>query len=95
MTAKIYRVRRALIQAIYEYTGAQDLETLLCSPCVLAEAPSADLAASAWQDLIDSGLLQPLPGYNGQVARLAASFRAEIANNAGAVPYRPVLYGPR
>ena len=95
MTAKIYRIRRALIQALFSYTGAQDLDTLLCSPCVLAEAPSADLASTAWQDLIDAGILQPLPGYAGQVARLVPSFRAEMENNSGAVPYRPVLYGPR
>lgn len=95
MNSKIYRIRRVLIRAIYDYTGAQDLDTVLCSPCVLAEAPSADLANGAWMDLIDAGILIPLPGYGKTVARLDPAFRTEMENHDGAIPYRPVLYGPR
>ena len=32
MNTKIFRIRRALLMALYEYSGAQDLQTLLCSP---------------------------------------------------------------
>ena len=43
MNMKIFRIRRALLLALYEYSGAQDLQTLLCSPKVLLVPSRADV----------------------------------------------------
>jgi hypothetical protein len=94
MNMKIFRVRRALLMALYEYSGAQDLQTLLCSPKVLLESPSAELATDAWTSLVEAGLILPVAGYD-QVGRLAPAYRGEIDNLSGALPYRAVTHGPR
>lgn len=94
MNMKIFRIRRALLMALYEYSGAQDLQTLLCSPKVLLESPSPELAADAWNSLVESGLVLPVAGYD-QVGRLAPAYRAEIDNMNGALPYRAITHGPR
>lgn len=94
MNTKIYRIRRALLMALYEYSGAQDLQTLLCSPKVLLESPSPELAADAWNSLVESGLVLPVAGYD-QVGRLAPAYRTEIDNMNGALPYRAITHGPR
>lgn len=94
MNLKIFRIRRALLMALYEYSGAQDLQTLLCSPKVLLESPSPELAADAWNSLVEAGLILPVAGYE-QVGRLASAYRGEIDNLNGALPYRAITHGPR
>ena len=94
MNTKIFRIRRALLMALYEYSGAQDLQTLLCSPKVLLESPSPEMAADAWNSLVESGLILPVAG-SDQVGRLATDYRTEMDNLHGALPYRAVTHGPR
>lgn len=93
MTDKPYRIRRALVTALYDYSGAQDLATLLCAPAAALEAPAPDEAHAAWQALIDAGIVLTLAGYDNQVGKLASHIRAKMEAQQGALPRIVELWG--
>ncbi|MBR2435541.1 MAG: hypothetical protein IKB22_08730 [Lentisphaeria bacterium] len=94
-SSKQFRIRRAIIRTIYDYTCGQDLETVLCSPELLLENPAPEAAWAEWMTLIETGLLVPIPGYESRVCKLAVSLRRDMDAADGALPPHPVLFGPR
>lgn len=90
---KQFRIRRALVRTLYDYRCGQDLQTVLCSPEILLENPSAEAAFSEWSVLIESGLLIPLPGYGHSVCTLSPEIRRDMDARHGALPPHPVLFG--
>lgn len=92
---KQFRIRRAIVRTIYDYTCGQDLETVLCSPELMLENPSAEAAMAEWITLIDAGFLVPLPGYDRKVCKLAVSVRRGMDAAGGILPRHPVLFGHR
>lgn len=64
---RMYRLRRALLAALYEYDSYQDLDTVLCNPAVICVNPSPEEARTEWKNLREWGLTDALAGYGGSV----------------------------
>lgn len=92
-STKQFRIRRAMVQTLYSYTGGQALDSILCAPELMLENPSPEMALHEWRELIDSGILIPVPGYDGIVCKLDPVIRREIEGRKGMLPAHPVLFG--
>ena len=75
---RIYRLRRAILMALFEYESYQDLDTIMNNLHLLAVNPAPAEVRAEWDLLIGYGFLQPLPGYNNAVCRLNPSERVTI-----------------
>lgn len=91
---KCYRIRRGIVTALYDYLAPQDLDTVACAPEILLENLTPDMLCSEWDNLITSGIIEPLAGYPG-VAKLAPGIRSAIRQNHGKLPQIEALYGSR
>ena len=91
---KQFRIRRAIVRAVYDYSCGQDFAAVLCSPGLLLENPQTEAAFAEWQTLIDAGILIPLPGYGGTVCKLDPFVRRQMDARSGVPPAHPVLFGP-
>ena len=90
-----FRIRRAIVRALFNYAGAQDLDTVAAHPAVTIENPPVELLRQEWDVLAAAGIIQLLPGYAGGVAKLSPGIRQKMEqNHAGNPPPLPVLYGP-
>lgn len=91
--SRIFRLRRAILEALYEYESYQDLDTVLCNPVLITLNPSPEAARIEWQNLIDYHMIVPLAGYAGAVCRLSADIR-KIFEETRNAPRDPRLWGP-
>ena len=90
-----FRIRRAIVRALFNYAGAQDLDTVAAHPAVMIENPPVELLRQEWDVLAAAGIFTPLPGYAGGVAKLAPGIRLQMEqNHGGNPPPMPILYGP-
>ena len=89
---RMYRLRRALLAALYEYDSYQDLDTVLCNPAVICVNPSPEEARTEWKNLREWGLTDALAGYGGSVCRLSAFVRKAM-EETGNPPRDERLWG--
>lgn len=89
----IFRLRRAILEALFEYESFQDLDTVLCNPALITLNPSPEEARVEWKNLIDYRMIVPLAGYAGAVCRLSADVR-KIFEETRNAPRDPRLWGP-
>lgn len=92
MSAKIYRIRRAIVKALYDYHAPQDLDTVSCHPAVMAENLSPDMLRVEWDNLAAIGVIETLPGYRGKVAKLVPRVRQSM-ELTGMPPQIEALWG--
>lgn len=90
---KPYRIRRAIVRALYDYSGAQDLDTVCAHPQLNMENTPVELVRLEWNILQQGGIIVALPGYQGAVAKLAPAIRSQMAEHAGNLPHIELLYG--
>ena len=88
---RIYRLRRAILTALCDYSGYQDLDTLLHHPVLVREDAGADEVLAEWDLLKEWDYLDPLPGYSGRVCRLSEPVRHRL--ESGGMPRDPRLWG--
>lgn len=93
LTNKSYRLRRAIVVALYEYSGAQDLDTVMCHINLLVENATVDMIRVEWENLMTLGLIEAIPGYNRAVAKLSAGTRLKMQQNNGQPPLIEALFG--
>lgn len=93
MNKKDYRIRRGIVRALFDYAGAQDLETIACHMAVMVENPTPQELREAWDALVSAGVIVPLPGYDA-VAILPTGIREQMKQSNGIPPQIAVLYGP-
>ena len=91
-TNRIFRLRRAILTALFEYESYQDLDTVLCNPALINVNPSPEEARVEWNSLIEYQMIDPLPGYKGAVCRLSASVRKTYEDTKNP-PRDPRLWG--
>ena len=91
---KQFRIRRAIVRAVYDYSCGQDFAAVLCAPGLLLENPQTEAAFAEWRTLIDAGILIPLPGYEDRVCKLDPGIRRQMDARSGVPPVHPVLFGP-
>lgn len=92
-TNRIFRLRRAILAALFEYESFQDLDTVLCNPALITLNPSPEEARVEWQNLIEYQMIVPLAGYSGAVCRLSENVRKTLEETRNA-PRDPRLWGP-
>lgn len=90
--SRIFRLRRAILAALFEYESYQDLDTVLCNPAVIQVNPSAEEARVEWDSLIAYQMIEPLAGYKGAVCRLTAGVRNTFETTKNP-PRDPRLWG--
>lgn len=70
---RLFRLRRALLAALLEYSSYQDLDTVMLHPVVIGENASPEELRVEWRNLTEWGMIEPLAGYQGAVCRLTAA----------------------
>lgn len=92
MTKKVFRLRRAILAALLEYSSYQDLDTVMLHPAVIRENASPEELRVEWRNLAEWGMTEPLAGYQGAVCRLTAATRRTM-EETGNAPRDSRLYG--
>ena len=91
--ATIYVIRRAILQALYDYINPQSLDTIACHDRVIMTEADVALLRREWLGLQTAGYLRAVPGYNGDYCTLAPSIRAKMDQGL-ALNSDEYLYGP-
>ena len=89
---RLFRLRRALLAALLEYSNYQDLDTVMLHPVVIGENASPEELRVEWRNLTEWGMIEPLAGYQGAVCRLTAATRRTM-EETGNAPRDSRLYG--
>lgn len=89
---RLFRLRRALLAALLEYSSYQDLDTVMLHPVVIGENASPEELRVEWRNLTEWGMIEPLAGYQGAVCRLTAATRRTM-EETGNEPRDSRLYG--
>ena len=89
---RLFRLRRALLAALLEYSSYQDLDTVMLHPVVIGENASPEELRVEWRNLTEWGMIEPLTGYQGAVCRLTAATRRTM-EETGNAPRDSRLYG--
>ena len=79
-----YQIRRAIVQAMYEYQNPQDFNSVLCHQAVIFAAGHLKLTQDdikdirmAWNFLIEHEYLAAIPGYD-DFCKLSGSIRSRL-----------------
>lgn len=89
----IYGVRRAILQALYDYINPQSLDTISCHDKVILSEADPVILRRQWQALQDAGYLRSVPGYNGEYCSLMPAVRAKL-EKGWAMNNDEFLFGP-
>jgi len=89
---RMFRLRRAILAALCDYSSHQDLDTVAMHPAVIRENSSPEELRVEWENLTAWGIIEPLPGYQGAVCRLSAATR-QTMDETGNAPRDARLWG--
>lgn len=91
--ATIYVIRRAILQALYDYINPQSLDTISCHDKVIMTECDIALLRREWQNLQTAGYLKAVQGYHGEYCTLAPAIRAKM-DQGFSLNSDEYLYGP-
>lgn len=89
----IFGIRRAILQALFDYVTPQSLDTISCHDKVMMTEADPAILRRQWQALQDAGYLKPVAGYQGEYCSLAQAVRAKL-EKGWAMHDDEFLYGP-